>query len=83
MNTVRTSDVAFGVKEIIADKLGLDQSVIMENARFSDDLGVDSLDLVELFTDLEKEFHINIPDEDAEKLTSAGAVIRYIKEHAR
>ena len=68
------------VKEVIIDKLGVDESAITEEAHFVNDLGADSLDTVELIMEFEEEFGIEIPDEDAEKLTSVGSVISYLKE---
>jgi acyl carrier protein len=67
------------VRNILAEKLGFSESEIANNASFSNDLDVDSLDLYEVFMELEKEFRIQIPDEDAEKLHTVGSVISYIK----
>jgi acyl carrier protein len=70
------------VKEIIVEQLGVtDTSVTME-ASFIDDLGADSLDIVELIMALEEEFDIEIPDADAEKVVTVGDVVDYIKDHA-
>jgi len=69
------------VKEIIQDKLGVEPSKITENASFIDDLGADSLDTVELIMQMEEEFNLEIPDEEAEKLTTVGDVVRYIEEN--
>jgi acyl carrier protein len=66
------------VKAIMVEKLGVEEHVLDRNATFHDHLGVDSLDVIETFTVLEKEFSINIPDETAEKLTTVGSVIDYI-----
>jgi acyl carrier protein len=66
------------VKEIVMDKLGVEESQITETAHFMDDLGADSLDTVELIMQLEEEFGIEIPDEDAEKITTVGAAVEYI-----
>ncbi len=66
------------VKEIVMDKLGVEESKITEGAHFMDDLGADSLDTVELIMQLEEEFAIEIPDEDAEKMTTVGAAVEYI-----
>ena len=60
------------------DKLGVEESQITETAHFMDDLGADSLDTVELIMQLEEEFGIEIPDEDAEKITTVGAAVEYI-----
>ena len=75
---VNLSYIETRVKAIIVDKLGVEEHVLDKNASFHDHLGVDSLDLIETFTVLEKEFSINIPDEAAEKLTTVGSLIDYI-----
>ena len=67
------------IKEVIVDKLGVEEDKITKEAHFVDDLGADSLDTVELIMQLEEEFGIEIPDEDAETLTTVGAVIDYIE----
>ncbi len=69
------------IKEIVAEQLGVDMSEITEEASFVDDLGADSLDTVELVMALEEEFGIEIPDEDAEKITTVKDAIKYIEEH--
>ncbi|KEI01444.1 acyl carrier protein [Clostridium botulinum] len=69
------------VKQIIADQLGLDENTIEMDSLFVDDLGADSLDVVELIMALEEEFDIEIPDEDAEKATKVGDVVEYISSH--
>ena len=66
------------VKEIIIDKLGVEDSKITMEAKFIDDLGADSLDTVELIMQFEEEFSIEIPDEDAEALLSVGQAVDYI-----
>ena len=66
------------VKEVIIDKLGVDESAITEEAHFVNDLGADSLDTVELIIEFEEEIGIEIPDEDAEKITSVGQAVDYI-----
>lgn len=66
-------------KEIIVDRLGVDPSEITKEASFIDDLGADSLDTVELIMAFEEEFDIEIPDEDAEKLTTVGQAEEYLK----
>lgn len=70
------------VKEIIVEQLGVEASQVTDLAKFVDDLGADSLDTVELVMALEEEFSIEIPDEDAEKITTVGDAIGYIQEHA-
>ncbi|NLZ49834.1 MAG: acyl carrier protein [Clostridiales bacterium] len=69
------------VREIIADKLSLDEDEITMESSFVDDLGADSLDLVELVMALEDEFDMEIPDEEVEKVTTVGDVVEYIKSH--
>jgi len=71
------------VKEIIVEQLGVEAGQVTENAKFVDDLGADSLDTVELVMALEEEFSLEIPDEDAEKITSVGDAINYIKENTK
>ena len=70
------------VKEVIMDKLGVDEDKINIEASFVDDLGADSLDTVELIMQLEEEFGMEIPDEEAEKLTTVGSAVDYIYSHA-
>ncbi|HWK03967.1 MAG TPA: acyl carrier protein [Puia sp.] len=82
MNTVvDKSGISTRVKAIIVDKLGVDESMLTSNASFTNDLGLDSLDVLETFMALEKEFGVRIADEDMEKLTTMGSVIDYIIEH--
>lgn len=69
------------VKDVIMDKLGVEDDKIILEASFIDDLGADSLDTVELIMQLEEEFGLEIPDEAAEKLTSVGAAVEYIDSH--
>jgi acyl carrier protein len=71
------------VKSIIVEELGVDEAEVTANARFIDDLGADSLDTVELVMRFEEEFGIEIPDEDAEKITSVRDAISYIEEHSK
>ena len=74
------SEVAEKVKKIIVEKLGVDESEVIETASFQNDLGADSLDTVELIMEFEKEFGINIPDEDAgDKISTVGDAIAYIE----
>jgi len=70
------------VKEIIAKELEVDVKQITSEARFIEDLGADSLDIVELVMALEEEFDINIPDEDADKLKTVGDAMNYLRSHA-
>lgn len=76
------SEVAQKVKSIIAEQLGVKPEEVTDSASFVDDLGADSLDTVELVMALEEEFGIEIPDEDAEKITSVGEAVRYVEEKA-
>ena len=71
------------VTNIIADKLGVEESRVVPEASFLDDLGADSLDTVELIMEFEEEFDLEIPDEDAEKITTVGAALEYINNHAK
>jgi 3-oxoacyl-[acyl-carrier-protein] synthase II len=69
------------VKEIIVEQLGVNESEVTPEAKFVDDLGADSLDLVELVMALEEEYNIEISDEDAEKILTVGDAIEYIQSH--
>ena len=69
------------VKEIIVEQLGVNESEVTPEAKFVDDLGADSLDLVELVMALEEEYNMEITDEDAEKIQTVGDAIEYIKSH--
>ncbi len=71
------------VKQIIIDQLGVNAEEVTDEASFIDDLGADSLDTVELVMALEEEFDIEIPDEDAEKITKVKEAIDYVKEHSK
>ncbi|BCV24788.1 MAG TPA: acyl carrier protein [Firmicutes bacterium] len=70
------------VKEIIVDQLGVDEEAVTPEASFVEDLGADSLDIVELVMALEEEFGIEIPDEDAEKIATVGDAVEYIKANS-
>lgn len=74
------SDITSRVKSIIVDKLGVDESEVNTEASFTNDLGADSLDTVELIMEFEKEFDIQIPDDQAEKISTVGQAIAYIEE---
>jgi len=69
------------IKDIISEQLGVDADEITMESSFMDDLGADSLDIVELIMALESEFDMEIPDEDAEKISTVGDVVEYIKAH--
>ncbi|MBW6536103.1 MAG: acyl carrier protein [Mariniphaga sp.] len=74
------SEVAAKVKAIIVDKLGVDESEVTNEASFTNDLGADSLDTVELIMEFEKEFDLAIPDDQAEKISTVGEAIAHIEE---
>ena len=76
-------DIASRVKAIIVDKLTVDENEVTPTAEFTKDLGADSLDTVELIMEFEKEFDIQIPEEEAEKITTVGDAINYIEEHTK
>ncbi|HCC85817.1 MAG: acyl carrier protein [Proteiniphilum sp.] len=77
------SEVAQRVKSIIVDKLGVEESEVTETASFTNDLGADSLDTVELIMEFEKEFNISIPDDQAEKISTVGDAVAYVEQHAK
>lgn len=70
------------VKSIIVEQLGVEESAVTPEASFVEDLGADSLDIVELVMALEEEFNCEIPDEDAEKISTVNDAVEYIKEHS-
>ena len=76
------SDIATRVKAIIVDKLGVDENEVTAEASFTNDLGADSLDTVELIMEFEKEFNMGIPDDQAESISTVGDAIKYIEENA-
>jgi len=76
------SDIASKVKQIIVDKLGVDEGDVTAEASFTNDLGADSLDTVELIMEFEKEFDISIPDEQAENIQTVGQAIAYLEANA-
>ncbi len=75
------TEIEAKVKEIIVEKLGVDEAEVTESASFTQDLGADSLDTVELIMELEKAFDISIPDDAAEKISTVGDAIKYIEEN--
>ena len=77
------SDIAAKVKAIIVDKLGVDESEVTNEASFTNDLGADSLDTVELIMEFEKEFDLAIPDDQAEKISTVGEAIKHIEENLK
>jgi acyl carrier protein len=76
-----TDEIFDAVKSIIVEQLGVSEASVTTDASFIDDLGADSLDIVELVMALEEEFDIEIPDADAEKVVTVGDVVEYIKEN--
>ena len=74
------SDISSRVKAIIVDKLGVDENEVVPEASFTNDLGADSLDTVELIMEFEKEFDIQIPDDQAENIVSVGQAIEFIEK---
>ena len=77
------SEIASRVKAIIVDKLGVEESEVTTEASFTNDLGADSLDTVELIMEFEKEFCISIPDDQAEKIGTVGDAVSYIEANAK
>lgn len=77
------SEIAEKVKAIIVDKLGVEATEVVNEANFTNDLGADSLDTVELIMEFEKEFDISIPDDQAEKIQTVGEAIQYIEENKK
>ncbi len=77
------SDIEKRVTAIIVDKLGVDESEVVNEAGFANDLGADSLDTVELIMEFEKEFNIAIPDDQAEKIVTVGDAIAYVVENSK
>ena len=76
------SDIVNKVTAIIVDKLGVDENEVTPEASFTNDLGADSLDTVELIMEFEKEFNMGIPDDQAESISTVGEAIKYIEENA-
>ena len=77
------SEIEAKVKEIIVDKLGVDEAEVKPEASFTNDMGADSLDTVELIMEFEKSFQISIPDDRAEKISTVGDAIAYIEENLK
>ena len=77
------AEIEARVKDIIVDKLGVDESEVTPNASFTNDLGADSLDTVELIMELEKEFGMSIPDDQAEKISTVQDAVDYITNNAK
>lgn len=77
------SEIAAKVVAIVIDKLGVEESQVTPEASFTGDLGADSLDTIELIMEIEKEFGISIPDDQAEKIGTVGDAVSYIEEHAK
>ena len=75
------SDIASRVKAIIVDKLGVDENEVTVEASFTNDLGADSLDTVELIMEFEKEFNMGIPDDQAESISTVGEAIKHIEDN--
>ncbi|MDA9952673.1 MAG: acyl carrier protein [Chitinophagales bacterium] len=76
------SNVQEKITKIIVDKLGVEESEVTKEASFTNDLGADSLDTVELIMEFEKEFNLSIPDEKAETISTVGDAIKYLEENA-
>ena len=79
---MNTDEIFDRVQEIIVEQLGVSDDAVTSDSSFIDDLGADSLDIVELIMALEEEFDLEIPDTDAEKIVTVGDVVEYIKENA-
>lgn len=77
------SEIASKVNKIIVDKLSVDESEVTAEASFTNDLGADSLDTVELIMEFEKEFNLSIPDEQAEKITTVGEAVAYLEANIK
>lgn len=77
------SEIAEKVKGIIIDKLGVEESEVSSEASFTNDLGADSLDTVELIMEFEKEFNLSIPDDQAENISTVGQAITYLEENVK
>ena len=82
-NILEMADIAEKVKSIIVEKLGVEASEVTPEASFTNDLGADSLDTVELIMEFEKEFNVSIPDDQAENIQTVGQAISYLEENAK
>ena len=83
LNNIKMSEIRGKVKTIIMDKLGVEEAEITDEASFTNDLGADSLDTVELIMEFEKEFNIAIPDDQAEKIGTVGQAVTYIEANVK
>ena len=81
--TTKMSEIASKVKKIIVEKLGVDESEVTTEASFTNDLGADSLDTVELIMEFEKEFNVSIPDDQAENIQTVGQAVTYLEENSK
>ena len=81
MSSMTKEDILAKLKPIIAEQLGVDEADVTLEASFTEDLNADSLDLVEMIMSLEEQFHLQISDEDAEKITTVGEAVDYIYDH--
>ena len=81
MSSMSKEEILAKLKPVIVEQLGVDEADVKEDASFTEDLNADSLDLVELIMSLEEGFHLQISDEDAEKITTVGEAVDYIYEH--
>jgi acyl carrier protein len=82
-NFYKMSDIAEKVKSIIVEKLGVEASEVTPEASFTNDLGADSLDTVELIMEFEKEFNVSIPDDQAENIQTVAQAVAYLEENAK
>jgi acyl carrier protein len=83
LKLIKMADISTRVKSIIVDKLGVDEKEVTPQASFTNDLGADSLDTVELIMEFEKEFNIAIPDDQAEKISTVGEAVTYIEANIK
>ena len=83
LNRKNMSEIATKVKQIIIEKLGVEESEVTPEASFTNDLGADSLDTVELIMEFEKEFNISIPDDQAENISTVGQAISYLEQNVK